>query len=398
MNLKYLMLGVLLAATSCVHTPRAYVTISNPLETARQWEVVEIPLAELRATLDAPYYYVTNESAKETLSQITSDSLFIFVADVPAGESITYRINPSDTKRVYDPITVGRVHPERDDDLAWENNVCGFRAYGPAIQRKGERLYGYDIFFKHENLDPVLDTLYASQCSGENWAKVDSIRRTESDAAAQAFYDTFTYHLDHGLGYDCYAVGPTLGAGTAALYVNDSIVMPWCYSRVNVTDNGPIRFAAELEFAPVTLPDGSEVTERRHIVLDAGSHLNRCTVTYDGVRADSMTIVTGFPRRDDFGAVLDADGRLAYGDPTQGSDNGRALLGVARPEGFDRVAEEHNHVLGYTTLPAGQPYEYYWGFAWDRGPVASLDEWNKYLEGFNARRRAPLKVTLTRGW
>ncbi len=394
MNLKYLMLGVLCAATACTSTPRVSVAVSNPLESVRQMEVVEIPLSELRAALDAPFYYVTDASGKEQLSQITSDSMFIFLATVPAGKTEVYRINPSDTMHVYAPVAVGRVHPERDDDLAWENDLCGFRAYGPAIQRKGERLYGYDIFFKHENRTPVLDTLYASQCSGENWRKVDSIRLTESDAAAQAFYDTFTYHLDHGLGYDCYAVGPTLGAGTAALYVNDSIAMPWCYSTVNVTDNGPIRFAADLEFAPVLLPDGSEVTERRRIILDAGSRLNRCIVTYDGLKADSMTVVTGFPRRDDFGAILDADGRLAYGDPTQGPDNGRALLGVARPEGFDSVAEKHGHVLGFTTLPAGEPYEYYWGFSWDRGPVADLEQWNSWLEDFNTRRRQPLEVTV----
>ena len=26
-----------------------------------------------------------------------------------------------------------------------------------------------------------------------------------------------SYHVDHGNGMDCYAVGPTLGGGTAAL-------------------------------------------------------------------------------------------------------------------------------------------------------------------------------------
>ena len=46
----------------------------------------------------------------------------------------------------WDVVACGRQYPERLDDVAWENDRAAYRAYGPALQEKGERAFGYDIW------------------------------------------------------------------------------------------------------------------------------------------------------------------------------------------------------------------------------------------------------------
>ena len=47
-----------------------------------------------------------------------------------------------------DVVACGRQYPERLDDVAWENDRAAYRAYGPALQEKGARAFGYDIWTK----------------------------------------------------------------------------------------------------------------------------------------------------------------------------------------------------------------------------------------------------------
>lgn len=281
------------------------------------------------------------------------------------------------------PVT-GRVHPERNDDLAWENDLVAFRAYGPATQRNSERSFGYDIFFKYPG-SPVLDTLYAAQCSPANWARVDSLKRVDPEAARE-FEQSFTYHIDHGKGMDCFAVGPTLGAGVAALVENDSILFPWCYREVEILENGPDRFRARLTFNPVTIGTDT-VIEVREISLEKGSHLNKCTVRYDGLKAPRR-IVFGFPRRDDTPYHTDPSGRvLAYTSPVQGEGNGRARLAIVRPDGVGPVSEKENHILGTATYIPGTGFTYWWGYDWDKISPMSEDEWMEYLTTFAEKNK-----------
>ena len=52
------------------------------------------------------------------------------------------------TPQPVDVVACGRQYPERLDDVAWENDRAAYRAYGPALQEKGERAFGYDIWTK----------------------------------------------------------------------------------------------------------------------------------------------------------------------------------------------------------------------------------------------------------
>lgn len=94
--------------------------------------------------------------------------------------------------------------------------------------------------------------MYAKETDKETRAKLKELKKTEPEKAAGLLKE-LSYHIDHGHGMDCYAVGPTLGAGVAALMVDDSIIYPWCYKSQEILDNGPLRFTVRLEFNPLTV-------------------------------------------------------------------------------------------------------------------------------------------------
>ena len=196
-----------------------------------------------------------------------------------------------------------------------------------------------------------------------------------------------SYHIDHGLGMDCYAVGQTLGAGTAAILYDGRIQFPWCYKEAEVLENGPERFAVRLDFPTVEV-GGTQITEHRLISLDAGSQLAHCQVWYDGL-TQPTTVVAGFPRRDESKAVMNVKkGYLGYADPTQGPDNGKAMLGLVMNNKVEKMAEDQGHILAYTTLSPGQKLDYYYGFAWDRAnDIRNMKEWSGYLSDFSRKKR-----------
>ncbi len=389
---NYLIIAALGLALAACQDGGVKVRVANDSKLDRKAGLVMLDAGQLKERLGSGYLYVTDASGREIPSQLTSDGRLLFTADVAAGDECTFSVAAADSAHVYHALTTGRVYPERADDVAWENELVGFRAYGPATQRNGERAFGYDIFFKHPTSDQILEVLYGAQCDPAAWKRVDSLRAVDP-AMAEDYIQSFTYHVDHGLGMDCYAVGPSLGAGVAVPVVNDSLAFAWCYDKAEVTDNGPLRFGLRLDYAPRAVGADTAVTEHRIITLDAGRHLNTARVWYDGLTAP-VTVAAGVPLRDDSPVFTDAaKGILAYSDPTQGPDNGRAMLGVVM-NGADSIVEKQGHIVAMTTLAPGDTLNYSWGFAWDRADITTPEAWQQYLLDYAARQAEPLRVTV----
>ena len=272
----------LMGFASCADSKQSMtVTVTNPLALERTGEMVEVPMSDVTAKLqlaDTAQIVVLGEDGQQVPYQVTYDEKVVFPATVKANGTATYTIQ-SGTPDPYNVIACGRYYPERLDDMAWENDLVGFRAYGPALQARGERGFGYDLFTKRGTAAPVLEDMYAKELDADSWKQVNELRKTDPKAADD-LVRTFSYHIDHGYGMDCYAVGPTLGAGVSALMVNDTIIYPWCYKTQEVLDNGPLRFTVKLEFNPLAVKGDTAVVETRLITLDAGSHLNRTAVSY----------------------------------------------------------------------------------------------------------------------
>ena len=76
---------------------------------------------------------------------------------------------------------------------------------------------------------------YEGELNPETKARIDELKKTDPKAADE-LYKSVSYHVDHGNGLDCYKVGPTLGGGTAALMVNDTIIYPYCYKTFEIEE------------------------------------------------------------------------------------------------------------------------------------------------------------------
>lgn len=279
----------------------------------------------------------------------------------------------------------GRLYPQRQDDLAWENDIVAFRIYGPATRAIGERAFGNDIFFKHTGVGLILDELYAKATDSAMLSKIDSLRKTDREAARR-LENEISYHIDHGKGMDCYAVGPTLGCGAAVLLEGDSICWQWAFEDARILENGPDRFRVVLKYPPVKVGNDS-VRETRVITLDKESRLNFCEVSYDGL-THPVRIAAGFPRRGKPATYTNpSEGIAAITDPTQGSGNGMALLGIYIPGGCDKAMELGGHTLLVRTFQPGDTLRYYWGYAWDRTDIDSMGQWLRYLENFAGTHR-----------
>ena len=403
-----LVAAVLMGVASCADSKQAMtVTVTNPLALERTGEMVEVPMSDVVAKLklaDTAQIVVLNANGQQVPYQITYDGKVIFPAAIAAGGTATYTIQTG-TPEAFDVKACGRCYPERMDDMAWENDLVAFRAYGPALQAKGERGFGYDLFTKYNTTEPMLEAMYAKELDKETLAKIAELKKTDPKAAAELSRER-SYHIDHGYGMDCYAVGPTLGAGVAALMVNDTIIYPWCYKNQEILDNGPLRFTVKLEFTPLTVKGDSTVVETRLITLDAGSHLNKTAVSYSNLK-ETLPIVAGIVLHEPDGAVVAdaANGYITYVDPTTGPDNGKIFMGAAVPAVVkdaktvlfsEKEKKERNnadgHVLAVSDYEPGSEYVYYWGFAWDKADIKTADAWNRYMADFAQKVRNPLTV------
>lgn len=392
---------------ACNDSRTVTVTVTNPLAMERSNEMVEVSMETVTDRLglaDTAQIVVLNADGQQVPYQITYDGKVIFPAAIAAGGTATYTIQTG-TPEAFDVKACGRCYPERMDDMAWENDLVAFRAYGPALQAKGERGFGYDLFTKYNTTEPMLEAMYAKELDKETLAKIAELKKTDPKAAAELSRER-SYHIDHGYGMDCYAVGPTLGAGVAALMVNDTIIYPWCYKNQEILDNGPLRFTVKLEFTPLTVKGDSTVVETRLITLDAGSHLNKTVVSYSNLK-ETLPIVAGIVLHEPDGAVVAdaANGYITYVDPTTGPDNGKIFMGAAVPAVVkdaktvlfsEKEKKERNnadgHVLAVSDYEPGSEYVYYWGFAWDKADIKAADAWNRYMADFAQKVRNPLTV------
>ena len=154
------------------------ITVSNPTAAQRQ-ELIAIEASQLPFPAKKGII-VRDVFGIEQASQLTHDGrLLLYVHVRPNGKAV-FTIQPG----IPAPVTSwvgGRQCPERKEDIAFENDRIGFRLYGPALQRTGEKGFGHDVWVKRTP-ELILDELYRHD-------------------------PMLSFHLDYGKGLDCYGVG-----------------------------------------------------------------------------------------------------------------------------------------------------------------------------------------------
>ena len=316
--------------------------------------------------LDQDVYDAAEWSSLVELTEVSikHGSMPVVMPDFTRGE---WDKTPGLTLKMAESSSVfGEIRPDRKDDLIWENEFSGYRAFGPALQAKGEKSYGYDIFTKSVSHLVMHD-------------------RFDKDLGP----DHISFHIDHGDGMDSYGVGATLGCGTAALIDSTGIVYPWCWKEAEILENGPKRFQVRLTYSPI-LVNGREVVEHRLITLESGQRMNRVDLSYDGLDSPCPIVV---------GIVVHAENPKGYytdgkvlavadlGDRNIGQ-NGEIYCGALLPEGFESSGFEAfdepkgsaiGHVLGHSTYTPGSTFTYYFGSGWSKAGIANLEEWIKLI-------------------
>lgn len=394
--------GMLLTASASGPTR---ITVSNPAGFDRLNEIVEIPLDSITRHIGKNFRIETADK-REIGYQITHDRKVIFPAGVGASASATYIARPGKPAPITDTISCGALYPYRFDDIAWENDKSGYRLYGPALQKRGDKLYGYDIFTKRATTAPVLRERYELECNQEIRAEIKRLRAAGEKAKADSIYRFISYHIDSGTGMDVYTVGPTLGAGCAALMRNDlSLAYPYCYTDYEILDNGPYRFTVRLNFGPVAV-DSDTIRETRLLSLDAGTHFNRCEISYEGL-SETRPVASGIVihRQNPDGYRIDPDqGLVAYADSTDHADRGNGVIyiGVIAPHAPSTTlvqpmtpqGDALGHVLTTTPYTPGSTYTYWWGSGWSKAGIKSLGDWMDISRQSAEALRNPLKVEL----
>mgnify|MGYP003296131361 FL=1 len=397
----------LLAACGPKQSTDFTVTVTNDLSFDRA-EMVEVPISEVAKKvqlIDEEQYIVLDAEGNQVAYQITYDDNLLFPVNVKAGDKAVYTVAVGEPIEA-EPLVYGRHYPERVDDIAWENDRTAYRAYGPALQAKGERAFGYDAWVKRVP-GLVVEQRYANELNPDTQAEIARLRKERKHDEANELYHSVSYHVDHGNGLDCYKVGPTLGCGTAALMQGDAILYPYCWKEYEILENGPLRFTVKLTYNPLVVGKDS-VVETRIISLAQGSQLNKTVVSYAGL-SKAAPVATGLVIHPEnpTAYVLEGDkGYIAYADLTDNVNNGNGIIyvGAVMPEKVteakaqmfsDKEAKERGasgHVLAISNYKPEAEYTYYWGSGWSKYGFDSMEAWTTYLDRYAQSVRKPLKV------
>ena len=383
--------------------------VANTLDEMREGEIVEMPVAAIQSALPSSFRML-DRHGDEVPYQITYDSLLIFPATVEPLSVAEYRIVAGEPAAV-DTVVVGKLYPERLDDIAWENERSGYRIYGPAYQASGGKVFGYDIHTKKVEY-PAVDERYAREIDETNWERLRMLREAGRTAEADSLQRWISYHVDTGTGMDVYTVGPTLGAGVSAFMRPDStLIYPKCYTDCEILDNGPLRFTVKLRFGAEAVGADTAVVEHRLLSLDSGAPLNRTVLRYEGM-SETTPIVSGIVvhRQNTSGTASDpALNIIAYADSTDNpdNDNGVIYIGVMTPQGSLETAPHVANIplkiqaadaVGHTALISryvpDSEYVYYWGSDWSKHGITSMSDWMTRLQSFARRVGSPLTVTI----
>lgn len=303
------------------------IVVTNSTGTDRKAEMVEVIVCKLKADFKKNQYILKNELNTEVPYQLVYNNkktaqTLIFQANVKANGTSIYTLtkgNPAPVKAK----TSARFVPERKDDFAWENDLAAYRMYGPALAKENPS-NGVDLWIKCTD-EPIVDKFYGDELKHE-----------------------ISYHVDHGLGLDCYKVGHTLGCGGIAPYASDSLWVGIQYSTYKVLEAGPLRSVFMLCYDSVKVGK-SVYKEEITITTTAGSMLNKGVVKFKGP-SQKMELAAGIYLHEVAGNLkLNADnGTAGFAEPAVSDakvPEGRNYIGVVIPTKVNTARKKGEHAL-----------------------------------------------------
>lgn len=377
------------------------IVVSNPTDAGITGVIDGIPLKPVLDSLGVEAgtpILLTDEMGKQVTTQIFNngqEDLLLFESNTLANGESTYYVS---VRKANEPVievpsaVFIKHYPQRKDDLCWENESSIWRAYGPELQATNERAFGYDIWCKNTK-ETICDDRMLTALRG--WAMRDSLHAIGEHQLADSIGHAGSFHEDHGKGMDCYAVGPTLGGGTAALLNEGAIVYPWAWKTHKILANGPLLGAVRLDYDTIYV-GADTVIEHRTIITQKGTRFNIINVEYDGLTQKHEIAVGIVWHGDEDSVRIDAANKyIAYSDPTDQPQRnpGRVLVGAYVPT-LTRTAFEQGHVLAIANYKPGDTFTYYMGSGWSKGDCASLSIMTKELKELGQEKPREVRIVM----
>ena len=357
---------------TAITTQAQTITITNNSNVAFNKSITSVGWKQIIAkypSIDTANFKVVNATTKkeipyqlEYLGSADVQNLLLQVS-VPAKTKLVV-IATKGKPTAVTSATYCRYVPERKEDFAWENDQIAFRMYGKELEKTPKEMaYGIDVWVK----------------------RVSRLILNER-------YKRGDYHVDHGDGLDYYHVGLTLGAGNLMPLDNDTICYSKNYTSYKVLDNGPLRTTFQLLYDEWQVGN-KKVKATKTISLDAGSQLNKITVTYVGA-TDSLPVVAGIITRKGAGVKYldEANGIMSYWEP-QHEQDGTTGVGCILTNPVSQMIETKGQLLAKTTTNSTNVITYYAGAVWDKAnEITRADAWIKYLNAYKLMLEYPLKI------
>ncbi len=381
--LALILSAVFLAVPMPAQAPQAMVTARNPIDLARPSETVVLQRADVRRVLAADdlrkVHVRDGATGQELLAQavdVNDDGVFeelVFQADFGPRQTRSFALAVGD-QRVYarDQFRAfGRFVRERRDDFAWENDRVAHRMYGVALETWAQEPLtssAVDVWMKRTRRLVIND-----------WYMVDD------------------YHRDHGEGADFYSAGKSRGCGGNGIWDAGRLYPSANFTSTRVLANGPLRVMFELTY-PAWQANGRTLSETKRITLDAGQNLSRFESYYKPAAAGPLQHAVGIKKQAD-SVVSQSKERGILRTWESVKEAGHLGCGiVSAPALLAEFVEADGNYLLVANVPQGAPAVYYAGFAWDKsGDVATVADWDTYLELFARRTASPLAINVSTG-
>ncbi len=384
-------------------------TIKNPTSVERQ-DVIELKGNEVFGALGlvgGRQIVITDGDQVEVPYQLTRDgNILVQVFVAPKGSTTLYIYKGE--PRQYRLDCNGRIYPNREDDLTWENDKNAWRFYGPKMHNKG--VNGFDTFTKNVTY-PIQDKLYQSELG--SYALNENLKKQNRGGEwNQLHRDNYTYHRNRGEGMDAYTVGATLGAGAPALMNGNELILPDVYEKAEIIENGPLRFRVML-----TMYEQNGIQEVRNITQDKGNHLAHVQVAYmkkGGMEQNyACAGIVVHESQPDAYVINQKVGYIAYADAldTPKGQNGQLYIACLFPNSKtvklsylpmqEKKSGAVGHVIGQTKLAKPTVaedtmlvtgFDYYVGSAWSKYDVPNMKVWEALLQGYAEQLNTPLVV------
>ena len=270
------------------------------------------------------------------------------------------------------PVCNAEVCPERQNDMVWENDKFGMRAYGPGEYHKWS---GFDVFNKNTASNVCIrwchDPVFSHHASRPN------------------------FHQNLGEGMDNYSIGPSRGVGGVAIFADGEwkTYPDWESSRV--IHVGPDYCEFEIVY-PAAFGAGRMTC---HITLRRGERFFRNDVSFEKGFGGDYRAGPGLdlePKRDHHGSLVEdreAGFVSLFEDPKgEGGGDGSTMSAilVADPSAVEWRTDHMNcRVLCFKR----KSFTYWAGASWSlAGEITTPEQWHaevrRFAQGVRMNRKS----------